>query len=93
MTVLETECMYVYNVYRSQNAGARFMNKLKLLFDINKNYQKSHIIMGDWNFCIRSDPNHPVQSFLETEGFVEVNKLLQQTPLPTHLRGRTIDHA
>ena len=49
--------------------------------------------MGDWNFCIRSEPNHPVKSFLESQGFVEVNQLLQQTPLPTHLRGRTIDHA
>ena len=93
VTVLEIESLYVYNVYRSQNAGTCFMNKLKGLFDTNNNIQKSHIIMGDWNFCIRSEPNHPVRSFLESQGFVEVNQLLQQTPLPTHLRGRTIDHA
>ena len=93
ITVLESENIFIYNVYRSQNAGACFIQKLKIFFDLKKNVQKSHIIMGDWNFCIRNDLNHPVKSFLETEGFVEANKLLQQTPLPTHLRGRTIDHA
>ena len=85
--------MYVYNVYRSQNAGVRFISKLKLEFDIHKYQSKCHIIMGDWNFCVRSDLTHPVKTFLESEGFIEVNQLLEQTALPTHLRGRTIDQA
>ena len=43
--------------------------------------------MGDWNFCQRDEPNHPVKKSLDRHNFISALRPHQ----PTHVMGRCLD--
>ena len=83
ITKLFSSNMNVINVYRSENAGANFLEELEKLIE----YDKTLIICGDFNYCYRSEKDHPVNVFFKERNFVQ---LVQEA---THREGRIIDHS
>ena len=71
-------------LYRSQ-----ITNSINLLEELAKlvNVQRPTLIMGDFNTCYRENHNNKLIQGLLNLGF---KQLMHE---PTHIRGRTIDHA
>ena len=77
--------LIITNVYRSGDAGkVIFLENLKSFIE---DKSKTHILMGDWNFCQRDDTSHPVKKFLENNGFISGFA----KPQATHIQGRCLD--
>ena len=71
-------------LYRSQIASSTtLLKELTKLFNV----QKPTLIMGDFNTCYRENLNNKLVQGLLNLGF---QQLIHE---PTHIRGRTIDHA
>ena len=60
---------------------------LESLTSFIEDKSKTHILMGDWNFCQRDDASHPVKIFLENNGFISGFA----KPQATHIQGRCLD--
>ena len=80
-TKITSSNMDVVNVYRSNDADTK-----SILIDMAKVItDKKMLIIGDFNLCFHSEPNHPIFKFLERCRFRQLVKH------PTHIRGRMID--
>ena len=85
MTSISNGELIITNVYRSGDAGKQvFLESLKRFIE---DKSKTHILMGDWNFCQRDDASHPVKIFLENNGFFSGFA----KPQATHIQGRCLD--
>ena len=91
MITIESDILAITNIYRSSYARVDFSGKLINWLAAVKH--KNHLIVGDFNYCIRKDINHNVINVLETHEYKTVNNALHKPPEPTHLKGRCIDHA
>ena len=84
ITKITSEKMDILNVYRSSNAGDTFIKDLQDL--LTDSIEKTTILCGDFNFCIKKHPRHPIKEFLGKKGFVQS---VQQS---THIDGGVLDH-
>ena len=84
MTSISNGELTITNVYRSGDAGKRFDESLT---NIIEDKSRTHILMGDWNFCQRDEPSHSVKKFLESNGFISGFA----EPQATHIQGRCLD--
>ena len=91
MSTIESVKLVITNVYRSNNASLNFCKDLRILLDSMED--KNHLIMGDFNFCLRNEPNHNVKLLLEKHGYKPVNLVMHQPPQSTHMKGRCLDQA
>ena len=91
MTTVESDNLQITNVYRSHDAGFDFERELKIIF--NNMEGKNHLIMGDFNYCLRYDVHHPVKNLLEKYDYKAVNNILHQPPQATQIKGRCLDQA
>ena len=87
MTTISNSHMQITNVYRSANAGSDFLDYFDQFLSHIIDKSKMQIIMGDWNFCQRDEPNHPVKRSLDRHNFISALRPHQ----PTHLMGRCLD--
>ena len=73
--------MDVVNVYRSSDADTKIFitDMVKIIND------KKTLIIGDFNLCFLSEPDHQIFKFLNRYGF---HQLVRH---PTHIKGRMID--
>ena len=85
MTSISNGELIITNVYRSGDAGKQVF--LESLTSFIEDKSKTHILMGDWNFCQRDDASHPVKIFLENNGFISGFA----KPQATHIQGRCLD--
>ena len=81
---LTSENLDIINVYRTISAGNTFTADLQDLIDDPVN--KTTILCGDLNFCIKKHPAHPIKLFLEEHHFVQL------VENPTHIDGGVLDH-
>jgi exonuclease III len=87
MMTIANSHMQITNVYRSSKAGSDFLDYFdRFLADI-LDKSKMQIIMGDWNFCQRDEPNHPVKKSLDRHNYISALNPHQ----PTHVMGRCLD--
>ena len=84
ITSISSNNLIVTNVYRSTHCHEDFLNTLT---DFILHDSKSHILMGDLNFCQRQNPHHPVKQLLENHNFHPAI----QPPTSTHKDGRCLD--
>ena len=71
-------------IYRSHALNSSsILQELTKLIDL----KRTTLIVGDFNLCYKENANHRLIKGLEELGF---KQLLHE---PTHIRGRTIDHA
>jgi hypothetical protein len=87
MTTISNIHMQITNVYRSANAGSDFLDYFDHFLSYIIDKSKMQIIMGDWNFCQRDEPNHPVKKSLDRHNFISTLRPHQ----PTHIMGRCLD--
>ena len=91
ITTIESEKLAITNVYRSSNASFNFCKDLRIL--LNNMEEKSHLIMGDFNFCLKNETNHNVKLLLEKYGYKSVNSVMHQPAQATQIKGRCLDQA
>ena len=82
MTKIESPNLSVINVYRSNNADNSFLKALQTLIS----FERTLIICGDFNFCMKEQEFHPIHEYLTGLNFVQ---LVDEA---THIEGRTLDH-
>ena len=71
------------HVYRSSNTSLEELKEdLKTMIQPHTNT----IISGDFNLCLKKDPNNMVSTYLYNQGFNQLNSH------PTHIQGGQIDH-
>ena len=84
ITKISSPKLDVLNVYRSGNAGDSFIHDLNHL--LSSQINKTTILCGDLNFCVKKHPRHPIKLFLEKLHFIQI---VEQ---PTHIDGGVLDH-
>ena len=77
-------------MYRSNDASKDFLTHM---LNCVESVTINHLLIGDFNYCLRDQPNHPIKLKLEEIGFKLITSLLHQPPDATHIKGRIIDHA
>ena len=82
ITKIVSTSIIVINVYRSEDASSMFLTDLQKFIEVDKTV----LVCGDFNFCYRSDVNHPVKLFFKERNFTQV------VTEATHREGRIIDH-
>ena len=90
-TTIQSEELVITNVYRSNNASHNFCSELRQL--LNNMEDKNHLLMGDFNYCLKNEPKHNVKLLLEKYGYAPINQILHQPPQATQIRGRCLDQA
>ena len=88
---IESNELAITNVYRSHNAQLKYCMELQRL--LNDMKEKNHLIMGDFNYCIKNQRDHNVSKILRNNGYNLVNNIVHQPPEATQIKGRVIDHA
>ena len=88
-TFLSNE-LAITNVYRSNNAPEEFLANM---INCVESVTTTHMFIGDFNYCLRDQPHHPVKNMFEELGFQLIPSILHQPPDATHIMGRCIDHA
>ena len=71
-TTIKSEELVITNVYRSNNASHNFCSELRQL--LNNMEDKNHLLMGDFNYCLRNEPKHNVKLLLEKYGYAQLIK-------------------
>ena len=80
----KNEKIDIIAIYRSHALNSStILQELTKLIDL----KRTTLIVGDFNLCYKENANHRLIKGLEELGF---KQLLHE---PTHIRGRTIDHA
>ena len=82
MSRIVSQNLSVINVYRSNNADDNFLKALKTLIS----FERTLIICGDFNFCMKEQEFHPIHEYLTGLNFVQ---LVEEA---TQIEGRTLDH-
>ena len=90
-TTIKSDNLVITNIYRSNKASFNFCKELRKL--LNSVEDQNHLIMGDFNYCLRNEPKHDVKLLLEKYGYVPINQVLHQPPQATQIMGRCIDQA
>ena len=91
MSTIQSDDLTITNIYRSHYAPFRFCMELQRLLDSMDD--ENHLIMGDFNYCLRNDSDHEVAELLRKYGYNTVNNIMHQAPQPTQIKGRCLDHA
>ena len=91
MITIESENLAITNIYRSPSASQQFCTELQNLL-LNM-WNKNHLILGDFNYCLKKDIGHNVKWMLEGYGYNTVNNILHKAPEATHIKGRCLDQA
>ena len=84
IATITSDMLNITNVYRSNVADKHFTDMLAYH---TSDDSKTQLILGDFNYCQRDEPNHPVKVFLESNGFYPA----LNPPQSTHIQGRCID--
>ena len=90
ISTIYSNSLAITNVYRSTNAPTEFITSL---IDCITLINTTHIIMGDFNFCLREENNHSIKKKIEELSFKLIPSILHQPPDASHIMGRCIDHA
>ena len=90
LTTVISKTIAITNVYRSNDASKDFLTHM---LNCVESVTINHLLIGDFNYCLRDQPNHPIKLKLEEIGFKLITSLLHQPPDATHIKGRIIDHA
>ena len=82
ITMFRSDAVDSIHIYRSSNGSIS-----SLIEDLQVLIQSSTtIITGDFNICLKDNPNNKLTTFLRDQGFNQINKSA------THDAGRQIDH-
>ena len=79
--------MAVADAGQEMQPGAEKIIVLESLTGLIGDKTKTHILMGDWNFCQSDDTSHPVNNILENNGFISGFT----NPQATHIQSRCLD--
>ena len=83
ITKLESQFLDFITLYRSvQGNSTELLQHIKNMID----KEKATIISGDFNICYNTHRNNKITKFLETNGFIQLEKN------STHIQGGQIDH-
>ena len=91
MITIESHTLAITNIYRAHYATETFNIHLKKC--LTAVGHKDHLIIGDFNLCIRKDINHEVMNILKEHGYKTINSIFHKPPEPTQIKGRCIDQA
>ena len=83
MTKIESSNMVIINVYRSDKAADKFLNEFEKLLK----FDKTLLVCGDFNYCAKSELQHPVNVFFKQRNFIQI------VTEATHREGRLLDHS
>ena len=89
-TTFGSENLFITNVYRSQYSCSDFCIELQKL--LTNMQDLNHLILGDFNYCLRNESDHEIKKIFENNGYHTSNSLLHIPPESTHMKGRCIDH-
>ena len=95
LAAIESQDIMIINIYRSSGPfEADFNEDFTNVFESNHG-QSIILAIGDFNFCEREEPHHPMREMLVKKGF---QSLLYQVPgstekrsIGTHIKGRCLD--
>ena len=82
ISMVKSPEFYVIHVYRSRNAGKKFIDNLINFIDLDKNV----VICGDLNFCSIDKDTHRIYTTLKS---LQFKQLVCEA---THSEGRSLDH-
>ena len=89
LAAVRSEKMVIVNIYRSNDTQDHGLNaRLVQLLDENI-HQEAILVVGDLNFCERSNSSHTVRQALLGENF----QSLLDPPFASHMDGRCLDQA
>ena len=90
LAAVRSKKMVIINIYRSSDTIDHGLNARLLQFlNENTHQEETILVVGDFNFCERSNCNHIVRQVLLGENF----KSLLDPPSATHMEGRCLDQA
>ena len=90
-STIGSENLFITNVYRSDHSRTVFCIELQRLLTNMQDF--NHLILGDFNYCLRNESGHEIKEILQKNGYQTANNLLHIPPESTHMKGRCIDHA
>ena len=83
ITKIVSPTMAIINVYRSDKASDKFLTELEKLIE----HDKTVLVCGDFNYCYKSQKQHPVNVFFKQRKFIQL------VTEATHREGRLLDHS
>ena len=89
MVAVRSEKMVIINIYRSNDTKDHGLNARLVQFLKENIHQEAILVVGDLNFCERSNSNHVIRQALLGENF----ESLLDPPFASHMDGRCLDQA